>query len=447
MDKPLLLSFLFLLVLIFDCCVCHSIRHQHHHREHRKRLSDTSPNNEDPTTANDGDVSPKLTAVEESDDDGDLSSSEKSSDAASSPVESTSESDVKVSLHDSPDDYSRENESKRNKNGIHPTAPTTTTTTMHPDDGAIELEDDGDFGDDDRSNIGGKPPKKDRLLLILIDGLRHNMIDRRHKGFRYIYENGVRAMKVKPVFPSLSTPNYYSIVTGLYPNKHQIIANDMYSVQYDEYFHGKNFSHPHWWNRAEPVWIRAARKGRRVRDYRWDGARIELFGTRIQVPPGDYYRVKDSNEKAYDKMFSDRLSSMVQDFRDNKLDFGLLTYGAVDMAGHKFGPESKEVKKAIRRIDKILSQLIEEAKDLLNESLTLYIVSDHGMGPVHKHIIIDDHVDFNDVKLMVGYGAFAMLLPEEGKDEFVSYLFSSFICPENCRLILIKIRGVLEKVQ
>lgn len=56
-----------------------------------------------------------------------------------------------------------------------------------------------------------------KLLVFLIDGFRYDYMDDLQKlpGFREIVENGVRVDYMTPDFPSLSYPNYYSLMTGM----------------------------------------------------------------------------------------------------------------------------------------------------------------------------------------------------------------------------------------
>ena len=56
-----------------------------------------------------------------------------------------------------------------------------------------------------------------KLIVVLIDGFRWDYINDPRlslKGIPKIIENGVHAPYVNPVFPALSYPNWYSIVTG-----------------------------------------------------------------------------------------------------------------------------------------------------------------------------------------------------------------------------------------
>lgn len=54
------------------------------------------------------------------------------------------------------------------------------------------------------------------LLVFLIDGFRYDYMDDLHAlpGFRELVGNGVKVDYMTPDFPSLSYPNYYSIMTG-----------------------------------------------------------------------------------------------------------------------------------------------------------------------------------------------------------------------------------------
>lgn len=55
-----------------------------------------------------------------------------------------------------------------------------------------------------------------KLLVFLIDGFRYDYIDDLESlpGFKEIVENGVKVDYMTPNFPSLSYPNFYSLMTG-----------------------------------------------------------------------------------------------------------------------------------------------------------------------------------------------------------------------------------------
>ena len=71
--------------------------------------------------------------------------------------------------------------------------------------------------------------------------------------------NGVRAVEgMVSVFPTATFPNHYSIVTGLYPEHHGIVANTMYDPVFDATFSlGNRDAVRH--RRKEPVQVLESR--------------------------------------------------------------------------------------------------------------------------------------------------------------------------------------------
>src|SRR5689334_21620844 len=65
--------------------------------------------------------------------------------------------------------------------------------------------------------------------LVSFDGFRADYLDRYDLPyFQRFMREGVRAQGLIPVFPSVTSPNHYSIVTGLYPERHGIVGNMFY---------------------------------------------------------------------------------------------------------------------------------------------------------------------------------------------------------------------------
>uniref|UniRef100_A0A8C5TCJ8 glycerophosphocholine cholinephosphodiesterase n=1 Tax=Malurus cyaneus samueli TaxID=2593467 RepID=A0A8C5TCJ8_9PASS len=62
------------------------------------------------------------------------------------------------------------------------------------------------------------PSAHRKLLVFLLDGFRFDYIDDREleglPGFRDIVNMGVKVDYMTPDFPSLSYPNYYTLMTG-----------------------------------------------------------------------------------------------------------------------------------------------------------------------------------------------------------------------------------------
>ena len=65
------------------------------------------------------------------------------------------------------------------------------------------------------------------VILISFDGFRYDYAERvRTPNFDYLENHGVKAKSLKPIFPSFTFPNHYSIATGCYADKHGILGNE-----------------------------------------------------------------------------------------------------------------------------------------------------------------------------------------------------------------------------
>ncbi|HEY5552540.1 MAG TPA: alkaline phosphatase family protein, partial [Opitutaceae bacterium] len=75
------------------------------------------------------------------------------------------------------------------------------------------------------------------VLLISIDGFRWDYPEMHPcPAIRGIIAHGVRAEGLVPCYPSYTFPNHYSIVTGLRPESHGIIGNNMFEPEWDAWF-------------------------------------------------------------------------------------------------------------------------------------------------------------------------------------------------------------------
>ena len=77
------------------------------------------------------------------------------------------------------------------------------------------------------------------------------------KTIKCLANAGVTAPYMQPSYPTITFPNHYSIVTGLYPESHQIIGNHFYDPNLKAKFSIRNpadASDPKWWKSGEPLW-------------------------------------------------------------------------------------------------------------------------------------------------------------------------------------------------
>ena len=91
------------------------------------------------------------------------------------------------------------------------------------------------------------------VILISIDGFRYDCLEKYSPpNLRPLATTGVRAESMQPCFPTVTFPNHYSIVTGLYPAHHGIVANEMYNPDFDATFtpRDQSVTEGRWWGGA-----------------------------------------------------------------------------------------------------------------------------------------------------------------------------------------------------
>jgi predicted AlkP superfamily pyrophosphatase or phosphodiesterase len=122
-----------------------------------------------------------------------------------------------------------------------------------------------------------RPEQRDKphLILISFDGFRPDYLDRFDlPNFKRLGERGVRAEAMIPVFPSLTFPNHYSLVTGLYPEHHGIIENTFHDPDRNQTYSIRDQSTvtDGTWYRGEPIWVTAETQGMVAACYFWPGS-------------------------------------------------------------------------------------------------------------------------------------------------------------------------------
>ena len=96
--------------------------------------------------------------------------------------------------------------------------------------------------------------------------------------------------------------------------------------------------------------------------------------------------------------------------------FLTLYYAEVDTTGHRYGPQSDEVRAAIRDVDASLAQLVAGVRELrLDDRVHYVLVSDHGMSEVARNraIVLDDYITVADADV-VDWSPVLGLSPKDG---------------------------------
>lgn len=233
------------------------------------------------------------------------------------------------------------------------------------------------------------------LILISVDGLHPDMLPRvKTPAIDQLAASGVSAEWLEVVFPSFTFPSHYSIVTGLGPARHGIVANRMYDPQTGRTFSLSNnaeVASSLWWG-GEPIWVTAERQGLTAATLFWPGSEAEIAGYR----PTHWARYQQD-------MSHERRVARVLDWLDGPEppDFITLYFSKVDSMGHQYGPDSPQVEEALRDVDRHLALLFDGLeKRGLQDSAHILLVSDHGMAAVSEErtVYLDDYIDIDRLR-------------------------------------------------
>ncbi|HJZ75094.1 MAG TPA: alkaline phosphatase family protein [Vicinamibacterales bacterium] len=261
--------------------------------------------------------------------------------------------------------------------------------------------------------VSGTTPGEPAQILVLVsfDGWRWDYLDRYPvPNLRALARRGARAERLVPSFPPLTFPNHYTIVTGLYPEHHGIVANRMRDPAIPDRFtmSAPTAKDAAWWL-GEPVWVTAIRQGRRAATMFWPGTEVAIDG------------VRPTFWKPYDKATTtparveQALAWLALPERERP-SFVSMYFEEVDSASHDFGIDSPEFTAATRHLDAALGQIVDGVSRLgLAARTTIVVVSDHGMTALSpdRVIVLDDYLDTAALDV-IETGGFLALAPKNG---------------------------------
>ncbi len=268
------------------------------------------------------------------------------------------------------------------------------------------------------------------LILVSIDALRADYLDRGVTPNLKALAQGGAAATMHPSFPSLTFPNHYTLITGKRPDSHGVIANYMYDPTHPAdpndpnaaYFNKAKGGDAFWWKGATPMWVSAEKAGHKVGVVFWPSSMAEIDHVRPT------YWLPFSKAATSD----DRLNSVLQwmDLPEaQRPDVYMLYLDIVDEKGHKFGPDSAEVNTALGEVDSAIGRLRSELQRR-GIAANIVIVSDHGMvsvSPDRVYYISDllgkdglDPAAKSDPRYdLINWGSVAMLNVRPGYEDLI----------------------------
>lgn len=254
------------------------------------------------------------------------------------------------------------------------------------------------------------PAPAPTVILVSVDGLRATTIGSGlMPAVDAIAAFGVHAAWLTPSYPTQTFPNHYTLVTGLRPDHHGIVHNQMRDAVLGTFVSkGPSARDGRWWG-GEPIWATLQKQGGIAATMFWPGSEAQIAGQRPR-----YYMRYDKQMAANDRV--DQVLAWLDLPAAERPRLVTLYFENYDVAAHATGTDSDASIDALKTVDAAIARLREGLHNReLDASTDLIVVSDHGMITVRGQDVryLDDLVPANTFEV-VHVGPLAGLNPKPG---------------------------------
>lgn len=251
-------------------------------------------------------------------------------------------------------------------------------------------------------------------ILLSLDGFRADFL---HRGLTptlnsFIAE-GVSPKYMLPSFPSVTFPNHYTLVTGLYPESHGVVGNTFWDPALNEdffYTDPTKSMQPKWWAGGEPLWVTTEKANVTTAVHMWPGSEAHIMS--LEPTFLDKFNGTEDLTRKVDRILELLDTPILADSAFTSRPQFIAAYvPVVDADGHKYGPNSTEIKATIKRVDTMLHKLFKGLDERnLTKIVNIVVVSDHGMATTstNRLIQLDDLVDMNLVERIDGWPLYGL---------------------------------------
>src|SRR5579864_2082970 len=241
---------------------------------------------------------------------------------------------------------------------------------------------------------------KHYVILVSLDGFRYDYPTK--YGAKNLLAMAARGASAPdgmiPSFPSVTFPNHYTIVTGLYPDHHGIVGNTFYDPARNETYSvtdPKTTGDGSWYS-GTPMWVLAEQQGMRSASFYWPNSQAE-----IQNKLPSYY-LATYHENFPDEKRVEQVLAWLQLPPEKRPHFITLYFEQTDTVGHTYGPDAPETAKAVRHLDEMIGKL---SDGIVASGLPvdLIVVADHGMETLQGDwVILDKWADLSQFETAGG---------------------------------------------
>lgn len=254
--------------------------------------------------------------------------------------------------------------------------------------------------------------EKPILLIISYDGFRNEYLERNVTPSMLKFRNeGIYTDQMLNVFPTKTFTNHFSIGTGYYPDKHGVLANDLF----DSKVGYLNYSYDlfHYNSAIQPIWVVNEKSNGNSGCMMWPGSNFNYTG------------VGCTYTQAYNSsvLLKDRVDIMMKWLTDSTKPANLVMFYSEqpDKLAHIVGPDTQNITDVVATLDSLTKYIQEQlvAHKLENRTNVIHL-SDHGMAgvPTARFINLTDYLE-KDSCSMYGTSPVLQIVPVEGKLEYV----------------------------
>ncbi len=250
------------------------------------------------------------------------------------------------------------------------------------------------------SEFGHSP----QVILLIVDGADPS---------NFSLENFSLEGQCTAVFPTMTSPGHVSLLTGVYPSRHGILANEYVKDEKTLSYSPENIE-------SETLFDIVKENGKKGIFISGKDELAAFIGVKanLSVSPGLYPVYVEKPPEDPLELTQWIFDAIIAVNEREHPDFMCVSINILDDFGHTYGPTSKETKNAAKTVQSLIYAL----RESLNANTTLIVTSDHGMSPVSKAIpihVLLGNAGYSTWPQYVGRCAF-LYDTEEGVKEFVS---------------------------
>ena len=234
--------------------------------------------------------------------------------------------------------------------------------------------------------------QSENVVILVLDALGSRYLSQMgsNSNLAKIAKDGAAVLDARCVYPSHTLTNHATIMTGVSSGVHSIIGN----VRLGEDGITTIKSKEPEMVKAETIFELAKAQGLKTAVVSGKNNLVTMFSKDCDVGTSNVKRLDylgdapnlddaETNKDYYEmnlELADWVFESLYTVLEKENPNLTLVNVQSTDYIGHRFGPESDEMKTCLKRVDKALGKLYDKMKKSgMMENTTLIIVADHGM--------------------------------------------------------------------